>query len=547
MMRQRSGVYHLRGAIKLKRRIVKITLGIFLIAVLAVGLWVYKVLSAIPEMFERNGQLQAEGYYTGEFEFKMLGCAYYLDHGKYITAIRRLSELQEQQQTRRGLIRVPQFTDKRAEMEFYLRLQNPRTGAFMDEAYPAVFYYEPTANVINHLELLARETGQPFHLRYPLRFMQDFDSPNELTTCLNDLATVGWIGARLPKTCYILATQFCSYEDFERLGLYNFSPAWKKSLLKWFADNQDAVTGTWGPRDRHTGQLLNAGDINTTYHVIKLFVNDKGQDKAAAFPLRHRRELFATVVDQAAMPMPDDSSAAELHDWNLCRTQGVKMLTAYLWQDVSAADRSKARDMMARLVSNRFEKFYRPGEGGFSYYPSVKKASLDGTGSAVYLLKNVGALSDNTRMALWGTPAQTMENLGERRVKEISGDELRAVNSLADINSIRIFASMPEQDFAAGMRCIVYPRATRVLDTADLMPRIVGWLEKTPQSMGNWTSREELYQDLTVKEWPAVQVCQGNQGLGPANKLLRENGEVVLVGFDVLQVPRAVITFKLAQ
>lgn len=526
--------------------IIRTILGIILIAVLAIGFRVYRTFAAIPDMFERNGQLQAEGYYTGEFEFKMLACGYYLDHGQYFTAISRLSQLREQLKTRQGLIKVPKFADKKAEMDFYLGLQNPKTGAFMDDSYPAVFYYEPTENVVSHIEALARQTGQPFQLRYPLRFMEQFDSPEKLTACLDDLATVGWIGAKLPKTSYIMATQFCSSQNFERLGLYTFSPAWKQALIQWFSNNQDPVTGTWGPRNRNTGKLLNSGDINCTYHIIKMFVAEQENRQQNAFPLEHSKELFATIMAQAALPMPADSSAAEIHDWNLCQTQGVKILTKILWQEAEPSDRKKAQTMMEQLVQNRFDKFYRPSEGGFVYYPDAKHASLDGTGTALYLLENVGALSDQKRTALWGKPSQTMAVLGERIVPEMSKDAMKALNAAPGINSIRIYTILPEQDVDAGIRCIVYPRATRVLDVADLLPRVKRWVKNTPQSMGNWTSREELDQELGDSEWPAVPVYQGNQGLEPANKILQENGELVLVGFDVLGVPRAVITFKLA-
>lgn len=519
--------------------------GIILIAVAAIGLWVYHVFAAIPDMFERNAQLQAEGYFTGEFEFKMLGCAYYLDQGDYITAIRRLSALQEQMETRRGLIKVPRFADKKAELEFYLNLQNPRTGAFMDESCPAVFYYEPTENIINHLEELAAETGEPLHLRYPLRFMKQFDTPEELTSCLDDLSRVGWIGAKLPKTNFVLTTQFISCGEYGGLGGYSLAPGYESALLKWFSDNQDPVTGTWGPRDRKSGRLIYP-DLNCTYRIIKLFIDDQGNERHAAFPLQHRKELFATILQQLSRPMPDDLNSAEVHDWNLSRTQSVKMMTQDLWKGASSADRARARAIMTELVRNRYTKFYREQEGAFVYYPDTEHATLDGTGSAIYLLKNVGALSDQTRNALWGTPAQTTKDWGEHSVSVISGNDLTAVTA-EGINSIRIYASRPEDRFADDILSIIYPRNTQVLDTADLMPHVTKWVKNTPQSMGNWTSREELYKDITVKEWPAVPVYNGNQGLKPANKLLREKGELVLVGFDVLQVPRAVITFKLAR
>jgi hypothetical protein len=527
----------------MKRNIIKAVVGIIFFTVLASGVWIYHIFAAIPAMFERNGQLQAEKYYTGEFEFKMLACAYYLDHGHYVTAIKRLSAIQEQLETRRGLIKVPKFTDKKAEMDFYLSLQNPRTGAFMDDSYPAVFYYEPTENIINHLEKLAAETGQPIRMRYPLHFMEQFDTPAELTACLDDLSRIGWIGAKLPKTTFVLTTQFNSSGEYEDLGGYSLAPGCESALLKWFSADQDPATGAWGPRDRNSGRLIKA-DVNCTYRVIKLFIDEQGKDKNVSYPLQHRQELFATVLKQATLPMTADSSAAEIHDWNLCQSQGLKMLTKILWQNASPAQQEQARIMMTRLIINRFEKFYRPGEGAFAYYPEVKQASLDGTGTALSLLQNVGALSVPVRDVLWGSPDKSMQDLGEHSVSKISAKDLRTIAAAGQINSIRIYSNRPEQDFYTGISGIIYPEATPVLDAADLLPRVAVWLQNTSQSMGNWTSREELLQVINEREWHDVPVYQGDQGLSPVNKLLQENRELVLVGFDVLQVPRVIITYK---
>ena len=66
-----------------------------------------------------------------EFEFKMLGFAYQLDQGGTPGLISRIRRLHQQFRSRQGLTRSP-FNDKRKELEFYLALQNPRTGAFMD-------------------------------------------------------------------------------------------------------------------------------------------------------------------------------------------------------------------------------------------------------------------------------------------------------------------------------------------------------------------------------------------------------------------------------
>lgn len=66
----------------MKRRTLTIVISVIAASlIIGPGFYVCRSLASIPEMFKLNGKLQAEGYYMGEFEFKMLGCAYYLDKG----------------------------------------------------------------------------------------------------------------------------------------------------------------------------------------------------------------------------------------------------------------------------------------------------------------------------------------------------------------------------------------------------------------------------------------------------------------------------------
>jgi hypothetical protein len=375
--------------------------------------------------------------------------------------------------------------------------------------------------------------------------MNQFDTPEKLTACMNDLSRVGWIGAKLPKTSFILTTQFISSREYEKLGGYSLAPGYESALLKWFSANQDPMTGAWGPRERKSGRLM-YGDLNCTYRIIKLFLDDNGKERYASFPLQYRKELFHTILQQISQPMPDNLSSAEIHDWNLSRTQAVKLMTLDLWKDANAAERSEARMVMSQLLRNRYEKFYRAQEGAFVYYPDTDHATLDGTGTALYLLDHVGALSDQSREALWGAPAQTMKDLGEYNISEISGNDLKAFTA-AGVNSIRIYATQPQNNLTDDIVAIVYPRATKVLDVADLMPRLVKWLKDTPQSMGNWTSREEIYREVTQNEWPFVPIYQKNEELESVNRLLQEKGYLVLIGLDDLQIPRMAVTFKLVQ
>ncbi|PKM81990.1 MAG: hypothetical protein CVU89_06525 [Firmicutes bacterium HGW-Firmicutes-14] len=74
-----------------RRHIFSVLSGLIVILLFASGFYVYRSFSLVPKMFRLNNQLVTEGYYMGEFEFKMLGLVYYLDKGQYITAFSKLN------------------------------------------------------------------------------------------------------------------------------------------------------------------------------------------------------------------------------------------------------------------------------------------------------------------------------------------------------------------------------------------------------------------------------------------------------------------------
>ena len=129
------------------------------------------VKNQVKDLFKMNKELQEENYYMAEFEFKLLGISYLLDKGNYYTSLKKLNELHHQMKTREGLIKMPEFKTRKEELEFYLDLQNPKTGAFIDDSYPLNTYHETTQNVLLHLDALAEEIGQPLKLKYPLYYL----------------------------------------------------------------------------------------------------------------------------------------------------------------------------------------------------------------------------------------------------------------------------------------------------------------------------------------------------------------------------------------
>ena len=92
---------------------------------------------------------------------------------------------------------MPEFKSKEEELEFYLNLQNPRTGAFMDDSFPYCTFNEPTENVIAHLDGLAKEIGSSSTTQIPLKYLDEINTPEKLYAFLDDVSYVGWLGFKV--------------------------------------------------------------------------------------------------------------------------------------------------------------------------------------------------------------------------------------------------------------------------------------------------------------------------------------------------------------
>lgn len=323
-----------------------------------------RIQTQVKELFRMNKELQEEGYYMADFEFKMMGMAYWLDHGHYYTAITRLSQYHRQLKAKEGLVKVPAFSNKEQELNFYLDFQNPKTGAFMDDTFPYCTYNEITENLLALLDALAKETGQPLRLKYPLKYLDAVNTPGKLRAFLDDTSHVGWVASRFPNTTFVLARSMLSFANGEDVitenNLYNFSPEWRQALLQWFYDNQDSETGFWGPRSKYSGRLLRQ-DLTNTASVLKAFVDRTGSDIHETFPLRHRKEMARTSLALLAEPSPAEQDLHEWHEWALKIGKGTYMLTRYLWKDASCEEKAEAKALIERFVTISFDMYYVAG------------------------------------------------------------------------------------------------------------------------------------------------------------------------------------------
>ena len=520
---------------KLKKYIL-VTCGIILfVAVLIIGYGVYSF-SQMPEMFRLNKKCQEQGYYMGEFEFKLLGIVRWLDTGHYVKAVTELNKYHEQLKTKKGLIKLPDFKNKEEQFEFYLSLQNPETGAFMDDSFPFCEYAGPTSNVLLLLEALAKQTGKQLKLKYPLRFLDQINTPGKMKSYLDDISTVGWLGTMFPQTSFHQCRDVLGlyYEDdvIERNGLYSMPPETKTALLEWFYENQNPETGLWGPKNKK-GELVNKDTMNSS-SILKAFVDNNGNDRFKDFPVRYKDKLAESFLS-SIKPIPNDEETDQWHEWGLDTSKSIRSLTRYLWKGLSEKSKQKAKTIIEEYIGIKFEKFYIKEEGAFSYYPESKHATLDGS-SFITSLRDYGYCSEKNQIRLWGVTKKTITNEKEYNISSFTEADFHM--DLDGINSIRFYAVEPKTvNCIDNVLGIFYPQKTNVLDAMELIPRMQNWVDNTKQSMGNWVSKtdiEEILQKTGIKSTP---VLKQNLPVKELNDVLQENKKLILIGFDTLQIP----------
>jgi len=526
---------------KFKKRILPIIAGILCLALLAGGLTIYKTKSRVQELFELNQTRKAEGYYLAEFEFKMLGAAYYLDQGEFLTAWDALEGIHHELATAQGLAKQPVFHDIREKIAFYRSLQNPETGAFFDDVnFPLFTFIGPTANMIEFIEVLSREAGEAFRLDHPLTFLDRIAEPGALRCMLEDCSHVGWIGAKF-KTPFVCIAELGELAaQCERLGLYTFSPEWKQTFYEWFYENQDPVTGLWGSRWRDDNTLVDGGSLSDSEKVIKLFVDLEGNDRSPDYPLKRRKQLVLSALAKLTEPAPD--TLDELHEWILVKDRGFRFLTRYLWRDASASDRQTAEAYMKRFIHTRFANYFVADEGAFSLYPGAENADLDGTGEAIGMFKYLGTLSPEKQKRIWKHKLECITDRGERTVGSCCTSNLVPVAAPPGVNSVRFYAQDPEGRYLENVIGVWYPFKPEVLDAVDVLSRVRVWAESTPQNMGNWVSREKVLKMIDGARIPHAPLLGAD-----AVETLAEYGRVVAVGFDTLQVPISTMTINIIE
>jgi hypothetical protein len=530
------------------KRILWTLVGLLCGAALIISLSVRSAIRRVPRLFQRNAQLKVEGYYMGEFEFKMLASQYYLNEGHYREAYQTLQRIEAEMTDPCGLPKMPARPTAAQQMAFLLERQDPITGAFMDRRYPAFTYFAPTCNAIEALERLSAETGQPLRLKYPLRFLDQIRTPAQLRAYLDSLLYLSETASRLPGPSLYGpgVSELAAFHDLEEAGVYQFSDDWKDALCQWFYETQDPATGFWGARIGTPARWRQRIDVNSTFHILKLVVDEWGTDRDARFPLRHADALALGVLASMDVPLPED--AAEQHDWGLKEAQGARILARFLWPRLPETERQRVRFVFKAQLA-QVCRLYRPAEGGFAYYTSEAKADLDGTGLALSTLKDMGILPGTPeRDRLWGKELEAAPGPVRATVGQWGQASLPMA---AEARSYRVYVDrMPSE--AAYDDCdlvqIVYPTGEFGGDLMDIRQGLARFVDTNGQTFGNWTSKASLQEipmglNRAIRSVPVVHV---SLDLARAAREHPAAQRFYVIGYDAAQVPVVRVEFSLA-
>ena len=132
-----------------------------------------------------------------------------------------------------------------------------------------------------------------------------------------------------------------------------------------------------------------------------------------------------------------------------------------------------------------------------------------------------------------------------RKAAALTESDFDAIAKKGNINSLRAYeAAIDYDNLMLSVAAIIYPDASSIPDIMELTARMKKWIDATPQTMGNWTSKEDVKRELEAVRFEEAPVYEKIAGIENLNSILQKSGRVTVIGFDALQIPRYRITFE---
>lgn len=115
---------------------------------------------------------------------------------------------------------------------------------------------------------------------------------------------------------------------------------------------------------------------------------------------------------------------------------------------------------------------------------------------------------------LWGSTDNCIIDLGVHQVSTLKESDFASIRNFQEINSIRLYRTEPSSgNYESNVLGIIYPK-------------------------------ENIMQQLANVNIQSVSVSKAGISLNIINEILQKNGELTVIGFDILQIPRYKIMFR---
>lgn len=220
---------------------------------------------------------------------------------------------------------------------------------------------------VDRLKDLAAEGKSP---RYPLRFLDPVDTPEEMTAAFQQalLSRVEQDGVNRRKELNLLVTalgQLLLREDLAPWIEAQYPRAAMAEAMIRFMDEvwQDPETGWWGTWYQAGDRVVKTEDLSITFHIMSYRKGD----------VRHRQKIAATLFDVRERPYPygwqDRGTQNTHHGYDVAR---ILELT---WPDLNQYQKAQAAAEIV-IMAFRVVRLEIDSEGRFdpTPFPSVGEA-----------------------------------------------------------------------------------------------------------------------------------------------------------------------------
>jgi hypothetical protein len=211
-----------------------------------------------------------------------------------------------------------------------------------------------------------------------------------------------------------------------------------------------------------------------------------------------------------------------------------------IWGHLAEPEKEQVRMAMQKYLTVRYRYFFRPADGAFSLYTSDTRADVDGTSTALGLLRATGSLPGTwERQRLWGKAIAAPPELVRVEVQRWEEANLPKGTSAQSFRVYRDVIPAGDTYDDASLVQVIYPGDSPILDVMELRQCIDRFIAANGQAFGNWKSKEALREEpLDLhRKIQAVPISHNGLDLARIARDYPDTRRFHIIGYDPFQVP----------